>query len=561
MTTIDHLQEKFSAYCPENLIRPAYWMTAGAGLLVILFLLSLVLPVQALFLFLAGVVLVGVLFISGFAKLQKAVHSQTLLIGAFQRQADSLAIYIPRLNEAIARIRDSDFIGTVAIPDAGAARQPEQETVFANLREATEKIKMATMQNQRISVDLVRSTLALMEAGSIQASGSAEQASSVAEITATMEELARTAAQIAENANKVARFADNSDQASREGSALIGNVIQHIEKIDEKMHQITQKTEVLGTQSKQIGKVLEIIFNISNETHLLALNAAIESVAAGEFGKRFGVVAAEVRRLAEISRENAESTRAIIEQFQNSIDTTVMAIEEGTKMTSSANQMAQEIVRQLDLIVQAVATTSQSISEISIATQQQRSASDQIVLTLKDISQVTKQQASELKKSSKELEKINALSLNLQLITQQTVINSPLSLGFKIVQMAQRPEIVSMDRRLHQQVLEQITEENHYVELIYAADQEGKLFSFTLGKQNREVPTPDVLTIGHDFSKRPWFVNAAGNRRPYISEVYKSLFSSEDCFSVSISIFTTEGKLAGVLAMDINAKEWNKIAQ
>jgi len=206
-----------------------------------------------------------------------------------------------------------------------------------------------------------------------------------------------------------------------------------------------------------------------------------------------------------------------------------------------------------------VTTTSQSTNEISIATQQQRSASDQIVLTLKDISQVTKQQASELKKSSRELEKINTLALNLQILTQQTVINSPLSLGFKISQMAQRPEIVSMDRRLHQQALTQITEENHYVELLYATDPAGKMFSFCLGKQGGDAP--EILAIGNDFSNRPWFVNVVGHRRPFISEVYKSLFSGEDCFSVSISIFSETGALSGVLAMDINAKEWNKIAQ
>lgn len=558
MTPIENLLEKMGLCRPESLSRPSYWMMAGAGMLILLFLFSLILPVQAPLMFLAGVLLAGGLIVNGFAKLKKVVRSQAVLFGEIRRQAESLAVYTPKLNEVIARIKDNDFSMTVVPPDAGAARQSEQETLFVNLREASEKIKAATMQNQRISVDLVRSTRALMEAGNIQASGSAEQASSISEITATMEELARTAAQIAENSNKVARLAENSDHASREGSTLIGNVIQHIEKVDEKMHQITQKTQVLGSQSKQIGKVLEIIFNIANETHLLALNAAIESVAAGEFGKRFGVVAAEVRRLAEISRENAESIRTIIEQFQNSIDTTTMAVEEGTKMTSGANQMAQEIVKQFDRIVQAVATTSQSTHEISIATQQQRSASDQIVLTLKDISQVTKQQAGELKRSSKELEKINSLSLNLQLITQQTVINSPLSLGFKIVQMAQRPEIMRMDPSLHQQVLAQITEENHYIELVYCADSEGKMFSFSLGKQGGDIP--EILSVGHDFSNRPWFVNAAGHHRPYISEVYKSLFSGEDCFSVSISVFSPEGQLAGVLAMDINAKEWNKIA-
>jgi len=552
-------KDRFASCRPEALSRPLGWMIAGTAALIVVFLFSLLRPLQAPIFFICGLVLFGVLAGSGFLRLQKNFRQIVQAADECRRQDQALATYTPRLTEVTARLRDSDFTTSVTTPAADGSSLPEQESLFANLREATDKIKMAAQQNQRISVDLVRSIRALMEAGNIQASGSAEQASSIAEITATMEELARTAAQIAENSNKVARLAENSDRASHEGSDLINNVISHIEQIDEKMHQISQKTQVLGTQSKQIGKVLEIIHNIANETHLLALNAAIESVAAGEFGKRFGVVAAEVRRLAEISRENAESIRTIIEQFQNSIDTTTLAIEEGTKMTTSVNQTAQEIIKQFNRIVDAVTTTSQSTNEISIATQQQRSASDQIVLTLKDISQVTKQQASELKKSSRELEKINTLALNLQIVTQQTVINSPLSMGFKISQMAQRPEIVSMDRRLHQQALAQITEENHYIELLYATDPAGKMFSFCLGKQGGDAP--EILAIGNDFSNRPWFVNVVGHRRPFISEVYKSLFSGEDCFSVSISIFGETGALSGVLAMDINAKEWNKIAQ
>ncbi|MFH2107307.1 MAG: methyl-accepting chemotaxis protein [Chrysiogenia bacterium] len=434
---------------------------------------------------------------------------------------------------------------------------PEYDQLFYTLREAIDKIKGENVQSQRISFELVKSVRELMEAGTVQASGSSEQASSIAEITATMEELARTAGQIADNSNKVAKLAENSDHASKEGSELINSVIRSIESIDGKMNQISEKVHALGQHSKQIGKVLDIISDISSETHLLALNAAIESVAAGEFGKRFSVIAAEVRRLAEISHENAESIRAIIEQFQNAINGTVMAIEEGTKMTSNVNETAQAIIRHLEKIVQATASTSQSIGEISIATQQQRSASDQIVLTLKDISQVTRQQAQELKRSSKEIEKLNALALSLQLMTQQTIIDSSLNLCYQGKTFAGQPEISGMDRRLHQQSLARIVEEHAYIELIYIVDHAGKMFSFNIAKQGAD--NQEMLYIGGDFSKRPWFVHAVDSRRPYISEVYKSLLTAEDCFTVSIGIFNADGVCVGVLGLDVNAREWNRI--
>ena len=504
-----------------------------------------------------GVLLGAAAFILGLQRLDRAAARRRDVFSAITSLLDSLLEFPSRFYDALRTLRDGDFSIPLALPAEADSQLSEYQRLFGILREAIDKIKGENMQSQRISFELVKSVRELMEVGNTQASGSSEQASSIAEITATMEELARTAAQIADNSNKVAKQAENSDHASKEGSQLINNVIRSIESIDGKMHQISEKIHTLGQHSKQIGKVLDIISDISNETHLLALNAAIESVAAGEFGKRFSVVAAEVRRLAEISHKNAESIRAIIEQFQNAIDVTVMAIEEGTKMTTNVNETAQAIIRHLEKIVQATAFTSQSIGEISIATQQQRSASDQIVLTLKDISQVTRQQALELKRSSKELEKLNALALSLQLMTQQTIIDSSLSLGFQGKTFAGQPEISGMDRRLHQQSLARIVEEHAYIELIYIVDHDGKMFSFNIAKQG--IDNQEMLHIGGDFSKRPWFVHAVDSHLPYISEVYKSLFTGEDCFTVSIGIFNADGACVGVLALDVNAREWNRI--
>ncbi|MCG2811127.1 MAG: methyl-accepting chemotaxis protein [Candidatus Aminicenantes bacterium] len=504
-----------------------------------------------------GLLLGVAAFVWALRRLERAAVRRRDVFRTITILLDSMVEFQSRFYGALTTLRDGDFSVPLGLPVEANSQGPEYDRLFYTLREAIDKIKGENVQSQRISFELVKSVRELMEAGTVQASGSSEQASSIAEITATMEELARTAGQIADNSNKVAKLAENSDHASKEGSELINSVIRSIESIDGKMNQISEKVHALGQHSKQISKVLDIISDISSETHLLALNAAIESVAAGEFGKRFSVIAAEVRRLAEISHENAESIRAIIEQFQNAINGTVMAIEEGTKMTSNVNETAQAIIRHLEKIVQATASTSQSIGEISIATQQQRSASDQIVLTLKDISQVTRQQAQELKRSSKEIEKLNALALSLQLMTQQTIIDSSFNLGYQGKTFAGQPEISGMDRRLQQQSLARIVEEHSYIELIYIVDHDGKMFSFNIAKQGAD--NQEMLFIGGDFSKRSWFVHAVDSRRPYISEVYKSLLTSEDCFTVSIGIFNADGACVGVLGLDVNAREWNRI--
>ncbi len=536
-------------------IRPA------AALFLLSFLILLVTalagPSAPLFSRYLGIISAGLFFFISLYLISKAFKHNL----ARQEQVDgfhkSLSAYLPLFRKILSAASENDFSETPDNPISPELALAEFDDLLQLMNQALGKNRTSSMQNQRISVELARSVNALLETGNIQASGSAEQASSVAEITATMEELARTAAQIAENANKVAKLAEHSDSASQEGSELIHTVIKSIENIDRKMTQILEKTNVLGTQSREIEKISDIIYEIANETHMLALNAAIESVAAGESGKRFSIVAAEVRRLAEISRRNAESIRSTLEQFHDSINTTIFSIEEGSKMTSEINQAAQKIISHLNLIVQAVTQTSESSHEISIATQQQRTASEQIVMTLRDISEVTQDQAMELKKSSQELQKVNQLALNLQINAQQTVVDSALSLGFKIKNLASLPEITSADRRQQQKLFRRISEENSFIELIYSTDRDGKALAFYHCREG-EKPN-EAIYVGIDLSKRPWFVNSLGAKAPYVSETYTSSYSREDCFTVSISIYNEADEFMGVLGFDINAREWNKI--
>ncbi|MGZ8429948.1 MAG: methyl-accepting chemotaxis protein, partial [Candidatus Deferrimicrobiaceae bacterium] len=150
-----------------------------------------------------------------------------------------------------------------------------------------------------------------MEVIQDQAASASQQATSVAEVTATMEELSRTSRQIAQNAESVKEAASKSVDVAQAGTALGREGVEAMAQIKERVGDIARKTLFLGEKSHEIGKVMEIIKEIASEIHLLALNAAIESAAAGEHGRRFAVVASEVRRLAEKTRESTETIRGI----------------------------------------------------------------------------------------------------------------------------------------------------------------------------------------------------------------------------------------------------------
>ena len=110
-----------------------------------------------------------------------------------------------------------------------------------------------------------------------------------------------------------------------------------------------------------------------------------------------------------------------------------------------------------------------------------------------------------------------------------------------------------------QEELQRILTDHPFVEMAYVADGEGKLVSWNT--RTMEEAGAELLRLGMDCTNRPWFANAVNSNNPFISEVYKSLVSGEDCFSVSVGVFDDARAGIGVIVIDINSNEWNKIVQ
>jgi methyl-accepting chemotaxis protein len=160
-----------------------------------------------------------------------------------------------------------------------------------------------------------------------------------------MEELTNTAKQIAQSATSVEKIADDSAHAAHAGYASVGEALEALEKIRRRVADISGKTLLLGERSQRISEVLNLIKEIAGEIHLLAVNAAIESAAAGEHGKRFAVVASEVRRLAERTRESAEEIKGIVAEIQSATNTSVLAPNRASKSRTSCPRRARAASR------------------------------------------------------------------------------------------------------------------------------------------------------------------------------------------------------------------------
>lgn len=242
----------------------------------------------------------------------------------------------------------------------------------------------------------------------------AQQSSSITEITATMEELSSTAKYIAEQSQSVADTSTQALHATENGAEAVQSVMQTMDNINQTYQQGIHEIVELGKRSKEITKIMEIINNIADQTKLIAFNAALEAASAGEAGKRFGVVAAEIRRLADNVMEFTGEIETQLNEIQEAIDRLVIASEQSTKVVQEGMASSAQTVVLLDDILAGAQSTSDAATQISLSTQQQTTASDQVVVALQEISEGSKQTSASINQINTISKEFAELSSNLQ---------------------------------------------------------------------------------------------------------------------------------------------------
>jgi len=264
-----------------------------------------------------------------------------------------------------------------------------------------------------INNDMRALTSQVLAATEEQASGAAEQAAAVTETSATVEELAQTSKQIAENSTAVVSVAERTLASAEEGMRAVADTTEGIEEIRVSTQQASDRILALGERSQEIGRVLVIIDDIAEQTKILALNAAIEAARAGEAGKGFAVVAEEIRKLADSVTESTQEIGRVVREIQASTSQLIMSTERAAKKVDEGKNLAGSTADALDKIVHQVEETTDSAKQISIATQQQRTASDQVVLSMREVAQVSQQAAETSRQISAAIMDLNRLADNL----------------------------------------------------------------------------------------------------------------------------------------------------
>ncbi|MBF0473421.1 MAG: methyl-accepting chemotaxis protein, partial [Nitrospirae bacterium] len=181
--------------------------------------------------------------------------------------------------------------------------------IIGALKNMVDKLKETLLLSVDVTNKVNSSAVEIAAAIQQQAIITEQRSSSVLEISATMEEFSATSTHIADNAATVVDISDKAFEESKEGAYAVETIMGNMDEVSEDNQNIINEIVELGKRSKEINKVMEFINTIADQTKLIAFNAAIEAASAGESGKRFGVVAAEIRRLADSVMEYTEETR------------------------------------------------------------------------------------------------------------------------------------------------------------------------------------------------------------------------------------------------------------
>jgi methyl-accepting chemotaxis protein len=457
------------------------------------------------------------------------------------------------LVRALDRLRAGDLVNCA---DNARLLPGKISVTFGN---AANSLDVLAQQIQRSSIEVASAANSVNEIASELASGSSEQAASVVEITAAMEELARTASQIAGNASTQAELAQKAEESGNTGKLAVEDAVQGVEEVRKRINGIASRADTLGTRSKEIYQVLDLITEIAQETHILSLNAAIEAAAAGDHWRRFSVVAEEVRRLAQRSQESVDSVRNLLDEFASSIRATVVATEEGSKEASRVLERARAAASAIELLRDASGDSAIVAREISLATQQQNAASDEVVLTLKEVSHVVQRMADGLKSFSDTADRLNKLGLIIQMLAQSFHLESPHSLKHTAESWAHEVQRrlgnwEAIDRLLQELILRQ-----GYVECLYFYDAKGSQVALTVNRQivgDREIPA--AVRAGEGFSERPWYKAATLEGHAILTPLFDSMLTDKPIFTAAAPVYE-KGQLAGVVGLDINIDSWTKI--
>ncbi len=288
-------------------------------------------------------------------------------------------------------------------------------TMQGNLRKTIEQIAGSATQLGAAAEELSAVTEEASRGMQQQNDEIEQAATAVNEMTAAVEEVARNAVSTSEASNQ-------STQAAREGRDRVVETVDAIQTMTHDVQNTSLMIEGLAAQGRDIGKVLDVIRAIAEQTNLLALNAAIEAARAGEAGRGFAVVADEVRALAHRTAQSTQEIEKMVAGIQNGTGEAVSSMQQSNQRTQSTLEMARAAGIALEQITQSIHQINERNLVIASASEEQAQVSREVDRNLVNIRDLATQSAAGANQTSAATHELSRLAVDLNAMVARFVI-------------------------------------------------------------------------------------------------------------------------------------------
>jgi methyl-accepting chemotaxis protein len=347
------------------------------------------------------------------------------LIQEAQAQRDNLEAQVEKLVSEVSGVGEGDLrVQAEVTADALGVLADSFNYMVEELANLVVRVKMVAQEVEQTTSQLIDGMTQLVEQDD-------RQIRRIGEAAVEVEQMAEVSRQVAERAQQLQAVAMEARKDAQGGREAVHQAIEGMGRIRENVQTTATKVHLLGERSREINNIVEAISSIAHQTNRLALDAAIQAAMAGEHGKGFGAVAADIRRLAESAKEQASSVARIVRSVREDIGAVAVAMQDTERETETGAQLTQEAGSALETVFTVIEQQAREIENINQMANRQLQSSGAVVQIMHGVSEATQHSSSTTRQAAQAMgrlarlvEQLRASVEAFKLHEQQTYLSS-----------------------------------------------------------------------------------------------------------------------------------------